>query len=149
MDRLLGYRPPVGPTHLEALFKRSLQLLKHPSLFFVVSDFILTESVLHSALLARIASVHDLVPVVIEDRLEEQLPSLGGYIRLRDSESAQTVRLTLSTRNCQVFSSHMKERQIALRRAFLRLGVVPILLNTGRSPLHPLMEFFLRRKRGR
>jgi hypothetical protein len=41
----------------------------------------------------------------------------------------------------------MSERRRLVRRAFLRLGIVPLVLNTEASPRGNLMEYFLRRKK--
>lgn len=146
---LLDYSPRSGGTDLELLLRYGVQQLKSPCLFFILSDFIVMESILQQPLMSHIAAHHDLVPVLIEDELEHELPGLRGYLRLRDLESGEQTLLSLSSNNCQTFADEMKERREAIRKAFFRLGVVPVVLDTGQSPLLPLMEFFLERKRSR
>ena len=147
LDSLLDLRPSSKRTNLPALLKFGQERLRHPCLFFVLSDFIVMESVLYDPLLSSIAAHHDLVPVLIEDKLERNLPAAGGYVRLRDMEGRRQAVLSLSPANCAVFARSMQERETAIRRAFLRLGVIPVVLQTGQSPLQPLMKFFLERKR--
>ena len=146
---LLDYNPSSGGTDLELLLKYGLQQLKGPGLFFVLSDFIVMESILQQPLISQIADRHDLVPIIIEDELENELPEFKGYVRLRDLESGNRTLLSLSSKNCQTFVNGMKNQRETLHKTFFRLGAIPVILNTGQSPLLPLMEFFLERKRSR
>lgn len=148
LNDLLNYQPSRSSgTNLEALMVRGYQQLKHPSLFFLLSDFIVPEEILADPLLAQISSEHDLVPILIEDRLEQNLPVVDSFIRLRDLEEDSTVRLPLSEANCRTIADHSKVRKERIRNAFFRVGAVPVTLRTGQSPLRPLMEFFLTRRR--
>ncbi len=149
LDGLLDHRPRSRRTDLKALMKYGVERLKHPSLFFVLSDFIVMESMLFDPLLTSIAAQHDLVPILIEDNLERELPRSGGYLRLRDLEGGEEVLLSLSSDNCDLFARSMETRRQTICRAFLRLGVIPVVLHTSQSPLQPLMKFFLQRKKGR
>ena len=107
------------------------------------------ESILQQPLISQIADRHDLVPIIIEDELENKLPEFKGYVRLRDLESGNRTLLSLSSKNCQTFVNGMKNQRETLHKTFFRLGAIPVILNTGQSPLLPLMEFFLERKRSR
>ena len=148
LNDLLNYQPSQhSRTDLQALMMRGYQVLKHPSVFFLLSDFIVQEKFFADPLLARISGDHDLVPIVIEDRLEQNLPALKSFVRLRDLEEESTIRLPLSEANCKKIADHSKMRRARVRNAFFRVGAAPVTLQTGQAPLRPLMEFFLTRQR--
>ena len=147
LEGLLQYRSRSRRTNLEQLLRYALDSLRRPCIFFVLSDFIVIESLLEQPLLSYIAAHHDLVPVLIEDRLERELPEVHSYVRFRDLEVGEEVLVSLSPRNCQALAGDMQRRRRAIRQAFLRLGAIPMILGTGQSPLVPLMEFFLQRKK--
>lgn len=147
LEGLLQYRSRSRRTNLEQLLRYAVDSLRRPCIFFVLSDFIVMESLLKQPLLSYIAAHHDLVPVLIEDRLERELPPVHSYVRLRDLEVGEEVLVTLSPGNCQALARDMQRRRQTIRQAFLRLGAVSMILGTGQSPLVPLMEFFLQRKK--
>jgi uncharacterized protein (DUF58 family) len=148
LNDLLNYQPARPSfTDLKALMVRGYQVLKHPSLFFLISDFIVSEKILADPLVARISSDHDLIPILIEDRLELNLPPLKGSIRLRDLEESSTIRLSLSEANCKKIANDLKMRRERVQNAFFRVGALPITLHTDQASLRPLMEFFLTRRR--
>lgn len=149
LDSLLAYRPGSRRTDLKPLLSCAREQLKHPSMVFFLSDFIGVESLLGDALLSSTAVHHDLVPIIIEDRLERDIPAVRGFVRVHDLEGDEEQLLSLSADNCRVFAASMEERRQSIRKAFLRLGIIPVTLSTGQSPLHPLMSFFLERTKGR
>jgi hypothetical protein len=143
---LLEYRPISDRTDLRPALRAGMEQLKHPSIVFFLSDFIGMDSLLSDPLFTRAAVFHDLIPIVIEDRLERYIPAVRGFVRLRDLEGGGDKLVSLSASNCEIFGKTMEERRRAVRTAFLRLGVIPVTLSTGQSPLQPLMSYFLQRR---
>jgi len=64
------------------------------SLVFLVSDFLPPFDYAKS--LSMVGLKHDLVPVIIRDRMEEQLPKARGFVTLKDIETGQIRHLNLS-----------------------------------------------------
>jgi uncharacterized protein (DUF58 family) len=123
--------------------------LKTSALIFLISDFIQAEQALRGAALRNIARKHDLVPVIIDDQWEEDLPSGRGFARLRDAESSGVMLFNLNGKNRRVYRSMMLERRVALERALYRLGLDHLFLRAGKPYLDPLIGFFLGRKKRR
>jgi uncharacterized protein (DUF58 family) len=147
LDALLDTTPAARTTNLEALIRFAAARLRHPSMLFLLSDFIGAERVVEGPLLAHLAQHHDVVPVLVEDHLERRWPSFRGYLRLEDLETHDSGIVSLTRDNCREMQARMAERRHQLRLAFLRLGIVPLVLNTEASPRGLLMEYFLKRKK--
>ena len=140
ISRRTDFAPPLA--HIAGKLKKS-------ALIFLLSDFIQAEAALRSSELRNVARKHDLVPVVIQDGWEEKLPTGRGFARLRDAESGGVMLFNLSDGNRRLYRSMMSERRIALERAFYRLGLDHLFLDTGKPYLDPLIAFFLGRKKRR
>jgi uncharacterized protein (DUF58 family) len=84
---------------------------------------------------------HEIVPVVVGDPLERQLPSVG-LLALEDLETGQIVEIDTSGRAGELFAArakaHAREREQALRR--LNVDIVEI--QTDQSYVEALIAFF-------
>lgn len=149
LDVLLESSPQTRETNMEELVRFAAGKLKHPSMLFILSDFIGAEQFLQQSPLAYIAHHHDVIPVLIEDHLERNWPVLRGYLRLHDLETFDQEILSLTRDNCRELQRQMADRRSLIRRSFLRLGIIPVVLTTETSPRGILREYFLRRKRQR
>jgi uncharacterized protein (DUF58 family) len=147
VDALLEKAPQARETNVEGLVRFVAGKLKHPSIVFIFSDFIGAEPFIQQSGLAHLAHHHDVIPVIIEDHLERTWPTLRGYMRLRDLETADRDTLSLTAENCRELRTQLTERRTLVRRSFLRLGITPMILTTETSPRRTLMEYFLRRKK--
>jgi uncharacterized protein (DUF58 family) len=139
-----GWRRPskslLGPA-IEELVKT----LKRMSVVFIVSDFIADDEALESRDLAILASRHDVIAVVPEDRLERTLPEGRGYLRVRDIESGREVALGLGERARRTYAEAARARKEALTRAFYRVPMDHVFVPTDASPVEPLLSLFARR----
>jgi uncharacterized protein (DUF58 family) len=147
LDALLETQPAGRTTNLEALVRFTAARLTHPSMIFLLSDFIGAEGLSDLPLFAHLSRHHDIIPVVVEDHLEQRWPRLRGYMRLEDLETGDGELVSLTDENCAALQSGMTERRHRLRRGFLRQGIIPLTLTTDASPRGALLEYFLRRKK--
>ena len=147
LDALLESSLQTRETNIEALLRFAASKLKSPSMLFILSDFIGAEQFLQQSHMAYIAHYHDVIPVIIEDHLEQTWPALRGYLRLHDLETSDRDIVSLTRDNCGRLQHQMAERKHLIRRSFLRLGIIPVVLTTEASSRGILMEYFLRRKR--
>lgn len=88
---------------------------------------------------------HDLVSVIINDKLEDDLPDLG-VVNFRDPETGQRKRV--DTSNKKVRSAYRKRRlkqKQELHDKLLKLKIDSIEVHTNESYVQPLMNFFTRR----
>lgn len=143
---LLAIRARGSGTDIGSAIGELDRVLRQRSVVFVVSDF-LDEGWERSLLAAR--RRHDVVPVVITDPREHELPAMG-LVEFTDPETgARTVVDTRSRRIRRRFEEAAKaaseRRDLALRR--MRLD--PLVLDTGSDFVEPLTAHFRRRERRR
>src|SRR5450759_4192727 len=103
------------------MIRHLAKTLKRMSVIFIVSDFMTDDEVLGSRELAQLASRHDVIAVVPEDRAERALPPGQGYLRVRDLESRREATVGLSPRARRTYADAARERRQALTRAFYRV----------------------------
>jgi uncharacterized protein (DUF58 family) len=113
---------------------------------FVISDFFCGS---FETSLSKAASKHDVVPVVIEDPRDQQLPNIG-LVTFEDFETGEL--LTLDTASQTVRNNYSQAHTLALRTRsalFAKLGVESISIQTGASFIDPMRRFFKQRTRRR
>lgn len=88
---------------------------------------------------------HDLVNILINDKLEEQLPDIG-LVPLKDAETGEEVLVNTSNKKMRKeYQKKREKRKRILKEQFLRMKVDSISLDTNTSYVQPLMSFFRRR----
>lgn len=146
----LWHATPASPrTDFFKAFDYANGRLKQPGLLFCISDFISGQELFGSHALKRLARRHDLIPVIVEDPMEEVFPAARGFMRVRDAESGGEMLLRLSEANRRVLGRFLRERKVELRRWLYRLQLDHLFLRTGEPFLEPIISFFLARKRAR
>jgi 7-keto-8-aminopelargonate synthetase-like enzyme len=139
----LLYCQPIGEgTNLSAALTHLNRTVKRRSVVFVVSDF--QDENYEKAL--RIAKrKHDIIPVVIGDQREMEMPSVG-MIELKDSETGLVTQFdTASRRNRELFADRARARINEQDNLFRRLKIEPIRIMTGQDYVDPIREYFHRR----
>lgn len=113
------------------------------SVCFLLSDFF-GEHYEHALRVAR--RRHDLIPVVIRDPREAELPNVG-LIELEDPETGQRVVVdTASRRTRRAYASRMAALEEQRRTMFRRMDTDVIELRTDESYVEPLVRFFHKRE---
>lgn len=122
------------------------QMSGRGTVVFLISDF-LAEG--YSKILKTSSRRYDLIPVVIEDEIEKDMPSVG-LVELMDSETGETVVVDSSD---HAFRRHHHElirgRKKALDELFSSAGIDSARVSTDKPVLSPLKELFFRRARMR
>jgi uncharacterized protein (DUF58 family) len=141
-------------TRLLPAVRHLLKTLKRMSVVFIVSDFMTDEDLFGAGGgapapvkndLAMLASRHDVIAIVPEDRGETALPAGRGYLHVRDVESGRQVAVGLSARTRAQYTREASERREALARAFYRASMDHVFVPTDQSPVEPVLELFARR----
>ncbi len=145
--RELLYCHPIGQgTDLAAALGHLNRTIKRRSVVFLISDF---QDAGYDRALRVARRKHDIVPIVIGDRREYDMPNLG-LIELRDSETGNVRTLdTASRRHRRLFAERARQRSTDRDELFRRLKMEPIHLYTGEDIVGPVREFFHRRERQR
>jgi len=155
-DLLAFEAPPPATdrtgTDLEPTLMELSRVLRKKAVVFVVSDFLAPaaggpQAAEHALRVLR--RRHDLVPVVVLDRREREMPAMG-MIELRDRESGRV--MVLDTGSAAVrrrFAEAARREAEARTRLFHRLRVEPLEIRTGEDFTLALVRSFERRERRR
>ncbi|MEM7784284.1 MAG: DUF58 domain-containing protein [Planctomycetota bacterium] len=143
--RELLYCRAVGiGTNIRNVIEHLNRTSKRRSVVFLISDFFDAgfEQVLRIS-----RKRHDLIPVTINDPREKDLPNVG-LIRLRDSETGQTMLVDTASRSNRDLYRELVAQKMEERLAmFRRLKMEPIQLETGADIVDPLRNYFHGRER--
>jgi len=141
---LYYFKPGSRGTNLGLAVDHLYGALKKKAHIFVLSDF-LNEG--FEGPLRRLSRKHDTVAVVLEDKLELEIPSLG-LVDFEDPETGETVCVDTSS---PVFKREYQEylKQLNARREseLKRAQVDLINVRTDQDLVTPLLAFFQRRSR--
>ncbi|MCC7126383.1 MAG: DUF58 domain-containing protein, partial [Acidobacteria bacterium] len=123
LDELWRLDGDPGPTSIAALSTFLHRRLRTASVIFVVSDFLVDESLPALPDLRLLASSHDVVGVVLQDPAEAALFDAGGEVRVRDPESGIRRRLALTGRTRRQYAAMMATRRAQLVDDFHSAGM--------------------------
>lgn len=137
--------PMLGAaTDLKGLLEGLTLVARRRSIAFVVSDF-LAEG--YERALALAAAKHDVVPVVLRDMRDDELPDVG-LATFQDLETGESILVDTSAPEVRAY---YKKANLKLRAAriamFRKLGLDSVEIDTGGSFVRPLRDLFARRAR--
>jgi len=140
---LLALEPTGTGTDLAAAMDELRRIFRRRGVLFLVSDFLAEGWEPSFRTLRR---RHDLIPIVVEDARERELPDVG-LVELTDAETAR--RVTIDTGDRRVrrrFAALAQARRDLLVDSFRRLGADPIRIATGEGFVDPIAAYFRRRE---
>jgi uncharacterized protein (DUF58 family) len=142
--RELLFCEPVGSrTNLRRVLEHLNRTFKRRTVVFLISDF---QDSGFEATLKVARRKHDIIPVVISDPREAEMPNVG-LVRLQDEETGDVVMLdTASPRNRSLFTKLHQQQSQARDGMFRRLRLEPLHLETGRDLVDPLRRYFHQRE---
>lgn len=141
---LYYHKPASKGTNLTLALNHLQGALKKKAHVFVISDFL---DKTFEGQLRRLSKKHDTVAIVLEDKLELELPKLG-LVDLEDPETGDVVSVDTSSpifrREYEKYIAELRKgREAELRRA----QVETIEIRTDGDVAAPLLQFFQRRSR--
>ncbi len=159
---LLAFEPQGRGTNIARALDEVARSLSKRSVVCVVSDFLEAHApVQHTSnaspttaraheswehALARLRRRHDVIPIVVGDVRERELPNVG-IIELEDLETRARRFFDTSSRWVREgWSEVAAERAEARDRHFRRARIEPLVLETGEDPIPPLRAYFTRRE---
>jgi uncharacterized protein (DUF58 family) len=136
---------PLGAgTNLKAALEALVRVSRRKSVAFIVSDFYDTA---YERSLALAAAKHDVVPVVLCDPRDADLPDVG-LATFEDLESGESI--VVDTGDARVrawYAAAMGKIAESRRTSFHKLGLDCVEIETGGSFVRPLRDLFARRAR--
>ena len=137
--------PSLGPaTDLKGALEALVGVARRRSVAFVISDFFANG---YERALAFASAKHDVIPVVLTDPRDVELPDVG-LATFEDLESGETI--LVDTSDPRVRAHHataMKQLAKARQQLFNKLGLDSVEVQTGGSFVKPLQDLFARRAR--
>lgn len=142
--RELLYCQPIGcRTDIAKALEHLNKTHKRRSVVFLISDF---QDAGYENLLRIARRKHDIIPVVIGDEREFELPNVG-LIELMDSETAQMVIVDTSSRaNRLSYAKRTRELAESRDKLFGKMKMDSIHLLTDEDFVEPLRRFFHKRQ---
>jgi uncharacterized protein (DUF58 family) len=141
---LYFHKPASRGTNINFALTHLLSVLKKKAHVFVISDFLDQE---FESSLRRLAKKHDTAAVVLEDKLELEIPKLGVV----DFEDPETGELATVDTSSALFRKEYKaylDNLRGKRKSELRRSQVDTIdVRTDQDLVTPLLEFFRRRSR--
>lgn len=120
------------------------RVTRRRAVVFLISDF---QDSGFSLPLRSARRRHDLIPVVVSDPREREMPAVG-FVELADVESGRTLVVDTASRTWREGYRALAETEVLeRRRLFGGTNIDAIEVTTGRSFVEPLTRFF--RARGR
>jgi uncharacterized protein (DUF58 family) len=140
-----GAAPPLGAqTDVRGLLDTLVRLSKRRSIAFVISDFF-DEG--YERTLALASAKHDVVPIVLRDPRDFELPDVGLAV-FEDLESGETIEVDTASKSVRKhYADAMQALKAAQLRMFRKLGLDHVEVSTAGPYLDPLRQLFLRRAR--
>lgn len=143
---VLAYQPKKSGTRLDTILETLSRVLRRHCIVFLISDFRTDDfsSFEHALKLGSLK--HDLIPIILTDPREKNLPSFDALINLQDPESGQEMMFDASAKEAVL--SHQKEEEkriLQLQKLFQLSGIDSIQIGTDASYIDPVVQFFRRR----
>jgi hypothetical protein len=131
-------------TNLKAALEGLVHVARRRSIAFLVSDFYDTG---YERALALAAAKHDVVPVVLVDPRDAELPDVG-LASFEDLESGQDVVVDTGDPRVRAwYAAEMNKIARERRAGFYRLGLDAVEIETSGSFVRPLRDLFAQRAR--
>ena len=143
LSEILSHRPHGRGTDLGAALDFVGRVGKRRAVVFLISDFLATG---YQRALRLVSRKHDLVPVVVTDPFEENLPDLGLVV-FEDLETGRTREFDTSSRARAAFAQRVQETRRERETLCKQLSLDAIDLRTDLPYLPALLRFFRARER--
>ena len=119
-------------------------VVKRKAVVFLISDFI-ADHYEHSL---RIASArHDLIPIQVVDRREEELPDLG-LVLMEDLETGEIFEVDTSSPAARAaYGTRIAKQRAQREQLWKRLSLDHLTIHTDRSYVRPIADLFRMRQR--
>jgi len=135
---ILNFEPGSRHTDIKSAIEYMTKISRRRSVAFLISDFL--SSGWERPI--RIASGrHDIIPVVITDPLEENIPRLG-IVTFEDVETGTVCEFDSSGPEARAYAAHVARQRRQLEETLRRLKLEYVNVHTDRSHVDALVHFF-------
>ncbi len=139
---ILGAEPERTGTDLRVALETLYRVARRRSVAFILSDFFATG---YERTLSLAAARHDVIPLVLVDPRDEQLPDVG-MASFEDLESGASVLVDTGSQQVrQHYARQMRAYRERQTRFFNKLGLDHCVIRTDQPYHKPLRDLFVRR----
>jgi uncharacterized protein (DUF58 family) len=140
---MLAFEPQSTGTDIDLALRECAKLMKKRGIVFLLSDLIAEKSFETS--LKLLNRRHDVVALQISDPVEQSWPTTRQVV-VEDAESGLLLNLPGGKEHRQKLNMYLAESR-RIRQELCRKAQVDLVeLQTGRDVLHPVIEFFAKRR---
>lgn len=144
LREILETVPKRRGTDLSSGLETLMHVAKRRTVTFLLSDFFDDD---YDRSLALAAAKHDLIPIVLTDPRDSELPDVG-LARFEDLETGEDLLVdTSSAKVRRYYSEHIENLRLKQKNIFRRLGLDHAIVSTAEPYMKPLRDLFARRAR--
>jgi len=144
LREILGFEPQYTGTNLELALQTLVKVAKRRSVAFVISDFF--DDGFERAL-ALAAAKHDVIPVMLVDPRDEELPNVG-IAAFEDLETGEEVLVDTADPGVREhYKRSMKSIRDSREKLFRKLALDRVVVRTDESFVKPIRDLFAKRAR--
>jgi uncharacterized protein (DUF58 family) len=141
---ILGAEPERTGTDLSVALETLYHVARRRSVAFLMSDFFADG---YERTLSLAAARHDVIPVMLVDPRDEELPDVG-LSTFEDFETGEEVLVDTSSAEVRAYYAHqMRKKRRQQIQMFRKLGLDHCVVHTDRPYIKPLRDLFARRAR--
>ena len=142
---VIAFEPSGKGTNLALALETLNKVIKRQGILILISDFL--APVAQFATPFKLAArKFDLIPVILQDKLEQKLPRLGACVEITDPETEQTDFISLSGAELnRSLANYHQEHTAQLQNLFNPYKIAPITINTAQNTADPVIAFFKQR----
>jgi uncharacterized protein (DUF58 family) len=141
IGEILAFEPQSRRTDLAKGLDFLGKIARRRSVVFLVSDFLGGSPETWERAMRIAAQRHELVPVIVADPMEQQLPDVGLVV-LEDLETGQVVEVDTSSHARRDFARRAREAAEARDQALRRINLDIVEVDTNRPYVDALIAFF-------
>jgi len=142
---VVAFEPKHTGTDIGMSLETLNKVIKRQGILILISDFLAPLSSFAKPFRLA-AKKFDLIPVLLQDKLERRLPALGLCVDVTDPETGESDFISLSdaSLNRELARFH-EEHDTQLRRLFNPYKIDPIVVDTAQDTADPVIAFFKQR----
>lgn len=141
---IMGANPERSGTDLKIALETLLHVARRRSVVFLISDFFSPD---YGRALSLAAARHDVIPVMLTDPRDTELPDVG-LASFEDFETGESVIVDTHSKEVRAhYEKQMKRLQAEQIQLFNKLALDHCIVRTDRPYIKPLRDLFARRAR--
>jgi len=139
---VVAFEPQSKGTDIGLALETLNKMFKRQGILMLISDF-LSPIEKFATPFKLAARKFDLIPVLLQDKLEQKIPSLGLCLNVDDPETGEEALLGLSSGEINhALADYQQKHMAQLRALFNPYKIDPIVVNTAQSSADPVIKFF-------